>query len=161
MLRFNASGYLTPSGMIRSNVSEMEKTFVVEFSSVERSILFDMYLNYSQNLKKTCGNIELYQWINGSFVTKQKQRPGDIDMVTFIDADIIKNTGDKIKPFTYPYSKKNYPGVDAYIIEVHGKNSQKHKVFESDRAYWHQQFDTTRRNRKGKKLSKGFLEIIY
>lgn len=30
-----------------------------------------------------------------------------------------------------------------------------------ERCYWHHQFDTTRRNRTGKKLPKGFFEITY
>jgi len=64
--------------------------------------------------------------------------------------------------------QKNYPGIDAYIIETFIEDDNKRVLFESDKAYWHNQFDTTRRNRsaapsggQGKQSSKGFLEIIY
>ena len=77
-------------------------------------------------------------------------------MVTFTDTTIFQKLGDKLEPFRYPNSKENYSGVDAYIIEV------KNNIIEHDRDYWHHQFDKTKRNvRTGKKLPKGFLEIIY
>lgn len=156
MLEFNRLGYLVPNKAIPSNVDEFEKYFVMEYSSVERSKLFEAYLRYSKDLKKLCENTKLLQWINGSFITRNKPRPNDIDLVTFIDTSIFQKLGSKLEPFRYPNSKVNYPGVDAYIVE------NKNKVIEHDRAYWHHQFDTTKRNvRTGKKLPKGFLEIIY
>lgn len=156
MLKFNKSGYLVPNKPIPSGIEELEKHFVIEYSSVERSQLFEAYLRYSKDLKKLCGNTQLRQWINGSFITRNTPRPNDIDLVTFIDTTIFKKLGDKLKPFSYPNSKVNYLGVDAYIIE------DKNKIIEFDKAYWHHQFDTTRRSQKtGKKLPKGFLEIIY
>jgi hypothetical protein len=159
MLQFNRSGYLVPNNPIRSNISELEKTFVIQYSSVERSTLFEEYLRYSKDLKALCENTELRQWINGSFVTRKNPRPSDIDMITFIDTDIFQKLGDKLHPFAYPNSKENYPGVDAYIVESF---KEKNVLFKHDQAYWHQQFDTTRRNKRtGKKLPKGFLEIIY
>jgi hypothetical protein len=156
MLQFNKLGYLEPNKPIPSDIDELEKYFVIEYSSVERSKLFEEYLRYSKDLKLLCENAELNQWINGSFVSINKSRPNDIDMVTFIDTDVFQKLGDQLQPFVYPNSKVNYPGVDAYIIEI------KSKIIEHDKAYWHHQFDTTRRDKRtGKKLSKGFLEIIY
>ena len=156
MLNFNKHGYLEPNKPINSSIAELERVFVIEYSSVERSKLFEEFLRCNKDLKSLCDNIELKQWVNGSFVSKFKKRPNDIDLVTFIDINIIKSLGEKIKPFVYPYSKKNYKGVDAYIVESNCD------LYLYDKAYWHQQFDTTRRNSKtGKKLSKGFLEIIY
>ena len=156
MLEFNRLGYLVPYRAISSDINELEKYFVIEYSSVERSKLFEEYLRYSKDLKELCGNKELHQWVNGSFITRDKPRPNDIDMVTFIDTTIFQKLGDKLEPFRYPNSKENYSGVDAYIIEV------KNNIIEHDRDYWHHQFDTTKRNvRTGKKLPKGFLEIIY
>ena len=156
MLKFNRLGYLVPNKPIRSSVDELQKTFVVEYSSVERSKLFDEYMRYTKDLKALCENTQLHQWINGSFVTRSKARPNDIDMVTFIDADILQNIKKELTPFVYPNSKKNYPGVDAYIVEVNNK------MINHDKAYWLHQFDSTTRNvRTGRKLPKGFLEIIY
>lgn len=156
MLQFNQSGYLVPNNPIRSNIDELEEYFVINYSSVNRSTLFAEYLRYTKDLKALCENAVLHQWINGSFVTRNKPRPNDIDMVTFIDTTIFQKLGSELKPFMYPNSKNNYPGVDAYVLEDNSKMT-KH-----DKAYWHQQFDTTRRNKRtGKILPKGFLEIIY
>ena len=159
MLKFNVSGYLVPAKAIDSNISELEEEFVVNYSSADRSRLFEVYLQYSSDLKRLCEDIDLLQWMDGSFVTKRKPRPNDIDMVTFIDAQLVKKLGSKLEPFTYPFSKKNYPGIDAYIVEIH--EDIENSIFKSDKAYWHHQFDTTRRNRTGNKLPKGFLKIIY
>ena len=155
MLEFNRLGYLIPNRPIRSDIDELEKYFVMEYSSVERSKLFHQYLRYTKELKELCKDAPLHQWINGSFVTRRVPRPSDIDMITFIEVDIFEKFSDKLEPFKYPNSKKNYPGVDAYIAPSNSRFT------ESDKAYWRHQFDTTRRNRNGKKLPKGFLEIIY
>jgi hypothetical protein len=161
MLKFNSGGYLVPDTAIKSSVSELEKEFVQNYTSVERSALFGTYLDYSNDLKKLCGDVELLQWVDGSFVTKRKTNPSDVDMITFVPIEIVIKLKEKIKPFIYPESIKNYPGVDAYVVEVHEKGSNDFFSFQADRLYWRQQFDTTRRNRAGNKMSKGFLEIIY
>jgi hypothetical protein len=57
-------------------------------------------------------------------VTK-KSSPGDIDLITFLDFEIVKQLGDSINSFKYPNSEIIY-GVDAYIIEVYPEN---HKNF--------------------------------
>lgn len=161
MLTFDAKGYLTPNTALPSTIKEIENTFVIEYSSVERSKLFESYKSFLADLKTLCGGIEIKHWINGSFVTKCKPRPSDIDMVVFLNRDLLKGLGTKIKRFTYPYSKENYPGVDAYVIRVSKEGERDQQLYELDRAYWHDQFDTTRRNRKGLKAKKGFVEIVY
>ncbi len=113
MLKFNRLGYLEPNKPILSDINELEKHFVIDYSSVERSRLFEEYLRYYRDIKALCENTELHQWINGSFITRNKPRPNDIDIVTFIDTDIFQKLGDKLEPYRYPNSKKNYPGVDA------------------------------------------------
>lgn len=156
MLEFDRFGYLKPHGAISSDIMELEKYFVIEYSSVERSRLFVEYLRYCNDLKALCANKQLHQWINGSFIARNKPRPNDIDLVTFLETDIFQKLGHKLNPFIYPNSKENYPGVDAYVVEI------KSHITELDKAYWHHQFDTTKRNVKtGKKLPKGFLEIFY
>jgi hypothetical protein len=159
MLKFNKLGYLEPYNLIPSDIKELEKTFVVEYSSVERSSLFNQYIRYSEDLKQLCGNLDLVQWINGSFISINKPRPSDIDMVTFVDTKTFRKLGDELRPFAYPKSKENYPGVDAYIVECFTDDDN--VLYNSDKAYWYHQFNSSRRNRRGKKLPKGFLEIIY
>lgn len=128
-------------------------------SSVERSKLFQEYLNYCRDLKELCYNAQLTQWVDGSFASISNLRPRDIDIVTFIDSAIFQDLRDKLRPFSYPHSKIKYVGIDAYIVE---SLFQETAVFQHDKAYWRSQFDSTRRNsRTGIKRPKGFLEIIF
>jgi hypothetical protein len=161
MLTFNQKGYLTPNTVIQTDIEQVEKEFVIEYSSMDRSRLFDQYRRYIKDLKTVCGDLEIKQWINGSFVTKCKPNPSDIDMVVFIDGEVLKRLGEKVKPFTYPFAKNNYKGIDAYIVGVFPVEDGKHKLFKSDKGYWHDQFDSTRRNRNGKKERKGFVEVCF
>jgi hypothetical protein len=46
-------------------------------------------------------------------VTK-KSSPGDIDLITFLDFEIVKQLGDSINNFKYPNSEIIF-GVDAFI----------------------------------------------
>jgi hypothetical protein len=162
MLIFNGAGYLTPNRPIRAGLEEMEQEFVINYSSVDRSMLYESYCRYSDDLKKLCSDGELRQWINGSFTTRNTLRPNDIDLVTFIDAELVIQLGEKITPFIFPNSKLNYPGIDGYIVSVYPSDHPSYFSFQSDEAYWLDEFDTTRRNRRtGRKAPKGFLEIYY
>ncbi|MEO6228565.1 MAG: hypothetical protein ABJB11_17430 [Ferruginibacter sp.] len=159
MPTFNRSGLLFPGSIISSNLTELELEFVTKIPTAERKTHFDAYIKYSDALKKQCAVTELVQWINGSFVT-QKNRPVDIDLVTFIDYKIIESLGTAIKTFIYPQSELDFY-VDAYIVAVYPTGSNKYHLYQSDKAYWNDKFDKTRRNRAGNILAKGFLEIIY
>jgi hypothetical protein len=99
--------------------------------------------------------------MNGSFVTKNTLRPNDIDFVTFLPFDLVEELGDALHPFIFPNSKINYHGMDAYIVSVYPNDHSAINIYISDKKYWQDVFDTTRRNRVGRKSPKGFLEIIY
>jgi hypothetical protein len=120
MLIFNCSGLLVPDNKITSSLEELETEFVKNIPTPKRKEIFEAYKNYSGQFKKVCNLQELHQWINGSFVTK-KSSPGDIDLITFLDFEIVKKLGDSINNFKYPNSEIIY-GVDAYIIEVYPEN---------------------------------------
>jgi hypothetical protein len=156
MLIFNSSGLLVPDNKITSSLEELETEFVKNIPTPKRKEIFEAYKNYSGQFKKVCNLQELHQWINGSFVTK-KSSPGDIDLITFLDFEIVKKLGDSINNFKYPNSEIIY-GVDAYIIEVYPENHKNWFIYLSDKAYWMDRFTKTRRV-KGNRLAKGFLEI--
>tara|TARA_Y100000814_G_C12199853_1_gene357576 strand:+ start:287 stop:472 length:186 start_codon:yes stop_codon:yes gene_type:complete len=59
MLTFDAKGYLTPNTALPSTIKEIENTFVIEYSSVERSKLFESYKSFLADLKTLCGGIEI------------------------------------------------------------------------------------------------------
>lgn len=96
------------------------------------------------------------KWV---FVTKTPN-PKDIDFVTFIESDIVDKHRIELKKFLSNNSMLAL-GLDPYIIEVHKQNSPSYFKYESDKAYWTNKFDKTRRDRTGRKNPKGFLEIIY
>jgi len=143
---------------IPASRSDFEKEFVTNIPSVERRDLFENYIRYSESLKALCSEGTVLQWINGSFVTKSN--PGDIDMISFIDFDILKTVEKKITPYKYPNSYQNF-GVDAYIMAIYPDNHPLYWMYVSDRAYWMDLFTKTKRNRAGTKWPKGFLEINY
>ncbi len=159
MLYFNQSGLLVPGAVISSSVNELETEFVTNIPTPERIIHFSAYIKYSDALNKVCENRAFVQRIDGSFVTKE-QSPTDIDVVTFIDFHLIAKLGNMLQSFKYPESETNF-AVDAYIVAVYPIEHSQHYLYQHDKAYWIDQFDTTRRNRKGNRYSKGFLEIIY
>lgn len=158
MLTFNNSGLLMPDRNISSSVKELELEFVTNIPSIKRKKIFDNYIQYNEDFKRVCELSELHQWINGSYITK-KNNPGDIDLVTFLDYNIIQSLGSKLDDFKYPNSEIIY-GVDGYIIEVYPENHRYRFRYISDKAYWMDRFTKTRRIR-GNRLAKGFLEINY
>jgi len=55
MLNFSSNGLLVPSNNIKSDILELEKTFVTD-KTLRRKELFDNYISYSNALKKACNN---------------------------------------------------------------------------------------------------------
>ncbi|MDB5090215.1 MAG: hypothetical protein JWR09_4209 [Mucilaginibacter sp.] len=157
MLKFNPNGLLIPDTNIKSDVNELEDVFVKDINTSKRIELFNNYAIYSRSLKELCNNSNLIQWIDGSFVT-QKSEPNDIDIVTFIDFEIVDELNDKLINYKCPASK-NLFGVDAYLVKLYPKDHKYYPICQADWAYWMDHFNKTRRNRIGNKLQKGFLEI--
>lgn len=161
MLYFDIRGNLRPSGLISSNVPELEDYFVNNIPTDSRMINFHRYRRYSDELKNLMGGQILKQWINGSFVNSRNRNPRDIDLITFIDHQTIVQLGNRLNNFR-PYAVGEIYEVDAYIIEVHPVGSVMYNRFtHSDILYWENRFGNTRRNRTGQMFSKGFLEIFY
>ena len=159
MLKFNSNGLLIPNTNIISSVTELKQHFVDAIPSETRSANFEKYIRYSDALKKVVGENPLRQWINGSFVTRLAN-PHDIDLITFIDHNIITRLGHQLDDFGAKGAESIY-GVDAYIMEMYPEDHEKYFFSKSDEAYWMDRFDKTRRDISGKKHPKGFLEIIY
>jgi hypothetical protein len=87
------------------------------------------------------------------------KNPFDIDIVTFIDFDIVKAKEKELKDFIFPKSLENFQ-MDAYIIAVYPENTKSYIVTQADRSYWMEHFGKTKPNRYRKRVSKGFLKII-
>jgi hypothetical protein len=153
MLNFNSNGLLVPANNIKSDILELEGVFVTNIRTINRKELFEKYISYSNSLKELC-NVNLKQWIDGSFVTK-KSEPQDIDLITFIDFKIVEVLNDSLTDYKYPASKTIF-GVDAYIIRTYPTDHKYYLSYRADQAYWMDHFSRTRRNRIGNKLQKDF-----
>ncbi len=158
MLTFNLKGLLTPATIIKSSLDEFESEFAISLNEGKRTYLFEQYKLYYNDLKTLCNNLPIIQWIDGSYVTKDKN-PSDIDLVFFLDYETAKAKQNELKQFIYPQSLATY-GVDAYIIVIYPDDSKYAHGSKADKAYWLQHFGNTKPNRQRKKIPKGFLEII-
>jgi hypothetical protein len=158
MLQFNAAGLLAPPLIINSTVDELEDKFAIDSPGNIRKLLFANYLDYNQKLKETCGNIKLKQWVDGSFVTL-KEKPKDIDIVSFIDFMVMVESEKELKNLRYPLSKANY-GLDCYFIIEYPEAHRLKYSYTADVAYWMNQFGRTKPTSRQKSMVKGFLEII-
>lgn len=156
---FNSKGYLVPNLNIRTDIATLEREFVNNLNSEKRKSLFGFYTAYSDRLKSALGNVALLQWIDGSFATK-KPDPGDFDVVTFINHDVVKGSEDLLSDFKYPNSLGNF-GIDGYIVLEYPRDHTNYPLYIGDRAYWMDLFDKTRRNRNGVKYPKGFIEVLF
>lgn len=154
MIKFNEFGLLTPAEKNQSDPTEFEHEFVKNIYNDRRAYLYTCYLNYSSALKTVCGDIELHQWINGSFVTKRKM-PGDIDLVTFIDTRIIAARSTQLADFKFSASLSRF-NVDAYIIEVFSAGHVNAFFTESDKTYWYDLFTKTKRDFRAANYPKDF-----
>lgn len=159
MIKFDNKGLITPNRAISCTLDELKFHFVDSIRSKTRLEIFNNYVAYSNQLKDLLGGGELKQWINGSFVTLTPN-PKDIDFVTFIESGITKTYRTDLESFISNNSLLSI-GIDPYIIEVYEEGNESYFKYESDKAYWTNKFDTTRRDRAGRKNPKGFLEVIY
>lgn len=159
MITFDRKGLLTPNRAISCTLGELKTHFVDNFSSKTRQDIYCNFVEYSNQLKALLGVRELKQWVNGSFVTLTPN-PRDIDFVTFIESKSVAVHKENLKNFISNNSWLNL-GLDPYIIEVPEHANESFFRYESDKAYWTHKFETTRRDRAGRKNPKGFLEIIH
>jgi hypothetical protein len=160
MITFDNKGYLIPNSKIECSFSEFKFHFVDSITSKTRLEIFNNFVDYANELKELLGVEQLCQWINGSFVTRVSN-PQDIDFVTFVNFDLFEKYEFKLKSFV---SNRNWRaiGIDAYIVQVYPVEHGLYSFYESDRSYWIDKFDSTRRNcRTGIKSPKGFLEINF
>jgi len=157
MILFDKQGHITPYEIIEIDLKTFKTYFVDNMENLEhRNKLFQDYLNYTKELSKIVSK-QFFQWINGSFVT-QKHTPKDIDLVSFIDCDVIENYKQELKNFVYPLSKEIY-NIDAYIVRIYPDNNKNLVFSKSDTLYWFHNFQKTKPNKKGEKFYKGFIKI--
>lgn len=112
-LVFDEKGNLKPYKAIEADLKIFESTFA---TNELRKDLYDKYLNYLLDLKKVIGQeTNFYQWLNGSYVSK-REKPQDIDLVTFIDFQVYDKEITKNDFLKSPKSEILY-GLDCYFVK--------------------------------------------
>lgn len=157
-IKFDEFGNLFPAQKTILNLDLLKQLFVDELQeSQTRSSIFEGFQKFLTNLSNFI-NISFDIWIDGSFVTK-KLNPNDIDVVLIVDAEILEQKGQEIESLFKSIEAKQMYKVDAYTIAKYEESNPKFPLFQIEKAYWSNWFGYTRRNRQGKRFSKGFIEI--
>jgi hypothetical protein len=147
MIQFDEQSFMKPYTIQNLNLNDFELCFS---TNQHRKSLFDEYSIFLDKLKSL--EIEnFYQWIDGSFVT-QKNFPGDIDVVTFIDTTIYRKIEKEL--LLLP---RLFENIDCYFVEVYPKDSKKFFITQTDESYWFHLFQGTRKPR----VKEGFVQIIF
>lgn len=156
-LRFDRRGNLIPDSNIRCQKETFYRTFISELDSPKRAELYQNFEKYINELKTKLGFEKLLVWINGSFTTK-KQTPNDMDLLVFIDFDVAEKLNNELEDFKYPNSLIKFD-LDAYVIKVYPHDHKMNSLYKADKIYWMDLFTKNKRNRRGNKIPKGFIEM--
>lgn len=158
MIELNQRGLLIPDYNIPATILELATIFVWNMPVSQRQTLFNKYLDYMTSMYDLLDDLPFIQWIDGSFTTTDAN-PRDIDIVTFINFDVVNRLDSELVQFKYPASLSF--GMDAYIVRVFPPDHRSFALYAGDRAYWLERFSRTERNRRGVIHKKGFLELIH
>lgn len=147
-----------PNQPIPSSLSEVEAVFVQRVGTAKRQLLYSNYRQYIAELQRVIGNAPFSQWIDGSFSTLEPN-PGDIDIVSFINFEIVEKFDRVLRPLRFPDSLRH--GIDAYIVRTYPPDHRLFALYIGDRAYLMDKFDKTARNRRGVVYPKEFIELTF
>jgi len=158
MIQFDTRGFVKPYHVQKCDLKDFDQTFVRNLNSLRRQELFNYFKLYLDSLHKVLEK-DFSLRIDGSFVTK-KESPADIDLVCFVDWKIYEKVEGKIEKLKYPLSLETYQ-IDGYFVKVYPKSHKKFSLYEGDKLYWYHQFSQTKRNRRGNRFPKGFIELNF
>ncbi len=158
---FDANGFLKPATFIELDLETFKRTFVADFpASKTRKMIFTNYLAYMEQMQVTVGKNGFYQWLDGSFVT-QKENPNDLDIVTFLDTQIIASKKKELQALGGDTLLKQKQ-LDCYFVEVFPSTHKNYFLYQSDKMYWLHQFSYTKRNpHTDKRYEKGFIQLSF
>ena len=161
-MNFDNRGNLLENYVV--NFEEFYSEFVSKWDSEDsiRSDISQIFQTYINDFKALITS-EFIIWIDGSFLSNLKKDPQDIDFVIFINYEIIESKINLINNRFGKHGVKEFYGkqLDAYISPIYPTNHKNSFWTQSDKAYWIQQFSTTKPNRNGVKYSKGFIKMEF
>lgn len=158
-MNFDQKGLLQPPEKLTIDRDQLYEVFVQAFGKATTRLgIYESYLEYTELFSNTITET-FTQWIGGSFTTG-KQNPRDLDLVTLCSQeDLIKHQDTLATKFDQITWKAK--GMDAYLLGVRTKDAPDFPLYRSDYVYWIHQFSTTRKDRRGRKHSRGFVEMIF
>jgi uncharacterized protein DUF6932 len=146
MVTFDLNGYVQPYGVVQMDYESFVSHFVV---NEHRGKIFEEY----RRLLESLDEFDLkpfFQWINGSFVSRHP-RPGDIDVVTFLQFQKYEALEQDIRALRGPLAK-----VDCYFVKDFPEDHPNNFICHFDRIEWLHLFSTDRRRRQ-----KGFVQLNF
>jgi hypothetical protein len=159
-MEFDELGYLSPYKVIETNLETFERIFVSNFENSDtRKKLFQNYVSYINDFKNQISD-NFYQWIDGSFVTS-KLNPNDIDIVTFLNADIYQDKISQLADFQ-GIKLKTEQKLDCYFVKEYPVEHKNYEIITHyDSVEWFHLFSKSRVQRDGKRHSKGIIQINF
>ncbi|MGB3779932.1 MAG: hypothetical protein WA960_16335 [Tunicatimonas sp.] len=84
-----------------------------------------------------------------------------MDFVSVVDFSVIEEREDIIKSeFIRDDALKKY-GLDAYLLIVYPEDHKLRAYTKSDVLYWNDWFTKSRKDRRGKRYPKGYVELEF
>jgi hypothetical protein len=157
-----------PDGVHSADESTFRARFVKDFADSQvRSTICDGFFLLRREAQSQ--GLIATQWVDGSFV-ESKLDPGDIDLVSFIDYDMLN----AIMPAVQTFVEQTMNGGEAtkakyqthtFLVPSCVPSHPFFPVFDQLRAYWREWFGQTREEpiRPGPKLRsipKGIVELL-
>ncbi|QRR01184.1 DUF6932 family protein [Dyadobacter sandarakinus] len=153
-MEFDIKGNLMPYEIIYTDLATFKRELVDAFPhSRTRQHIFQNFAGYIEKLTALIGT-DFYQWIDGSFVTR-KLDPRDIDVVTFVDADVYNKCEQGIQ-LLRDYNRDHQTGLDEYFVKHYPELHRKNVLYQMDIVQWYTQFCTSRTGAR-----KGFIQLNY
>ena len=157
MIKSDQNGYLKPYSPVLADPETVERVFVEDFTnSITRRNLFERYSEYNARLLALLTG-GFTQWIDGSFISR-KSDPDDIDVLTFVDADLYNQHEQAIDELKQEYRNQRPVLVDAYFVRVYPEGHRRYFDYQSNRVEW--LYDWTRTVGRRPK-HKGLIELQF
>ncbi len=151
---FDAFGHLTPYAVLETSLDEFEAVFVTGFpESLTRKRIFERYTAYAEELRGIVGG-GFTQWVDGNFVTR-KVNPGDVDVVTLLDAQRFFANIRAFETFERKWHKVG-DLTDGYFLPVYPIGHRLRFQTEFDFMDWRDRFGQDLKQRK-----KGIVQLSF
>jgi hypothetical protein len=161
-MTFDERGNLVES--LDLNIVQFREIFVDKWQKdmSTRPAIFEVFENYVSDFKNLI-TPNFVMWIDGSFVSVKRDKPGDIDFVSFIDYTVYEAKQPIIDSRFNKFGAPNHYGtlLDAYVCSVYPLNHEKAIFTKSDELDWLYQFSHTKPDKRGKKYAKSFVKIKF